>query len=150
MKRTFFPRPTLEQVRAAELRKREMARRRERVEASRNRSRRRALPKVNLERSAREFVRCYGSVRRVKAVRAMECLVPGCHYLAENAHTEGGGMGRKADACKVANICENHHTSRNDSFHALGSARAFNRHHEVDVFASAQAIEREHPTARAA
>lgn len=137
MKRTGFPRPTLEQIRAAKQRKRE-------------KPRRRALPKVNLKRSAREFVRCYGSVKRVKAVRAMECLVPGCHYLAENAHTEGGGTGRKADASTIANICEDHHTRRNDSIHALGSARAFNRYHKVDVFAGARAIERDHPSARAA
>lgn len=75
----------------------------------------------------------------------MRCLVPGCQNPAVNAHTKNGGTSRKADAKHVANICEDHHTYRYDSIHDLG-AEGFNRAHDVDVFAAAGEIERQHPT----
>lgn len=102
------------------------------------------------QRRDREWLRAYGSIERVKAVKAMQCLVPGCTTRAVNAHTKNGGMGRKADAKWITRICKAHHTDGNDSMHWLGSAEAFNRHHNVDVFEGAAEIERLHPTALAA
>ena len=104
------------------------------------------LRRRNHARYAREWARAFGSPERADAVKQMECLVPGCRHLSENAHTEGGGAGRRADACTIANICKRHHTTGNDSFHQLGSAELFNAAHNVDVFEAARAIEREHPT----
>jgi hypothetical protein len=115
------------------------ARVRERERARRQRARR-----------ERDRLRAYGPPERRRSVKLMECLVPGCTNLSVNAHTENGGTGRKADACTIANICEQHHTLRDDSIHALGSAKVFNVCHRVDVFAAAEVIERDHPTRKVA
>ncbi|HSH45807.1 MAG TPA: hypothetical protein VK966_08125, partial [Longimicrobiales bacterium] len=64
-----------------------------------------ALPKRNPERRDREWARAYGSEVRVEFVKALPCCVPGCRNRAENAHTESGGMGRKADADTIAPLC---------------------------------------------
>ena len=95
---------------------------------------------INRERRDREWARAYGSVERVEAVRAMRCCVPGCNGLSENAHITTGGMGRKADADKVANLCRGHHRTRRDSLHNLGSVEAFRRAHGVDLVAVAERL----------
>ena len=108
------------------------------------------LKKRNHRRRDREWARAYGSKERVKAVKRMECLVPSCRNRSENAHTESGGTGRKADARTVANVCKAHHTLRDDSMHRLGSAVLFNEVHNVDVFVAAAMIEQLHPTRKVA
>ena len=72
--------------------------------------------------------------------------MPGCRNTSENAHTESGGTGRKADASTIANICADHHTLRDDSLHHLGSPVLFNRIHDCVVAEAARVIERKFPT----
>lgn len=73
--------------------------------------RRKRVNPVNPDRRAREFQRAYGSEERVYYVgQHLACVVPDCHaHECDNAHIETGGMGRKADADKVAPICNPHH-----------------------------------------
>lgn len=81
----------------------------------------------NKDRKAREFARAYHSEDRVLFVKhGLRCCVPYCYRLpCENAHIEGGGMGRKAHYTKVVPFCPYHHRE----FHRLGSKDAFERHH---------------------
>lgn len=72
--------------------------------------------------------------------------MPSCRNLSENAHTEGGGAGRKADARTIANVCKAHHTLLDGSLHRLGSAVLFNQTHGCDVFQAAKMIEKKFPT----
>ena len=63
---------------------------------------------TNATRRATAFVRAYGSKERVEFVQALPCYVCGA-IPSENAHTETGGMGRKADAHTVIPLCPTHH-----------------------------------------
>lgn len=98
------------------------------------------------DRRNKEWARAYGSLSRVLAVKSMTCCVPGCGEFAENAHIEGSGTGRKADADKIARLCRGHHRTRTDSLHNLGSKEAFQRVHGVDLDAEAAEVERLLPT----
>lgn len=95
----------------------------------------------NVARSADEFTRTYGSPERCEFVQTLPCIVPGCDKPAENAHIEGDGAGRKADATKIAPICRGHHRTRRDSLHNLGR-EAFEGEHLVDLEALALDTER--------
>lgn len=70
------------------------------------------------KRSASEFARIYGSRARVSFVKSMGCVF--CSTLSpfigratmgecHNAHTETGGMGRKADYTTIVPLCASHH-----------------------------------------
>jgi hypothetical protein len=59
-------------------------------------------------RSASEFQRIYGSKKRVEWIKAHGCLAC-ARTPCENAHTENGGMGRKADAATIVPLCWWHH-----------------------------------------
>lgn len=61
------------------------------------------------KRSASEFARIYGSAERVRRIKALPCHVCGLYGSTENAHTENGGMGRKACWDTVVNLCSTHH-----------------------------------------
>lgn len=67
---------------------------------------------VNRKRRTKEWLRTYGSDERVKWVKSLTCLVysPGfCEGPIENAHTESGGCGRRADADTIVPLCKFHH-----------------------------------------
>lgn len=70
------------------------------------------------KRSASEFARIYGSKERVAWVKALHCFACECvsPFIGQvtagrchNAHTETGGMGRKADANTIIPLCASHH-----------------------------------------
>lgn len=65
------------------------------------------------KRSAAEFARIYGSRDRVERIKRLPCHVCGL-YPSENAHTENGGMGRKAGWQTIVNICRTHHRELHD------------------------------------
>ena len=71
---------------------------------------RRKSPLKKRSRSAAEFKRIYGSKARVEWVKSRPCVVRACtRFPSENAHVEGDGIGRKADADKIAPMCHGHH-----------------------------------------
>lgn len=87
------------------------------------------------KRSASEFRRIYGSRQRVEAIKAMRCTVPHCpHGPCHNAHTEGGGMGRKAGWETIVPLCPTHHFTLDSG---LGSVRLFDEVHQTDIAATA-------------
>jgi hypothetical protein len=79
---------------------------------------RKQVKRRNAKRKASEFARCYGSRARVQFVKALPCCY--CNALStllgdvtkgrcDNAHTENGGMGRKAGYATIVPLCRNHH-----------------------------------------
>lgn len=62
-------------------------------------------------RTRSEFARIYGSKKRVAWIKSQPCIaaVWGCVGPMQNAHTENGGMGRKADAKTIVPACQHHH-----------------------------------------
>lgn len=95
---------------------------------------------VNRERRKAETERAYGPPERRAWVKTLPCIVCG-ETPSDNAHIEGGGMGRKADADRIVPLCRRHHTDGPDSFHALGSQRAFNDAHKLDLDIEADMID---------
>lgn len=147
MKRSGFrtnPKKRAKQLREWRIR----AAKRARARARKKRSK--PINPINRERKKAERLRAYGPPERRRAVRAMECAVPGCRRLSENAHLTTGGTGRKADASTVANLCAKHHRTDTNSLHKLGSVERFDAVHSTDMWARAQAIEEAYPTERAA
>lgn len=64
----------------------------------------------NPRRRQSEWTRAYGSRDRVAFVASLPCLVTTCAApKSENAHTESGGTGRKADADTIVPLCQTHH-----------------------------------------
>jgi hypothetical protein len=72
----------------------------------------------NPKRHRSEFSRCYHSRARVEFVKSLGCVV--CTAISpffgittagkcHNAHTETGGMGRKADYTTIVPLCPPHH-----------------------------------------
>jgi hypothetical protein len=95
------------------------------------------LPRVNRKRRQSEFARTYGSKARVAFVKSLPCVVRHCgDWRIENAHTETGGMGRKADASTIAPICQRHHRE----LHQVGT-HTFQAVHRVDLAACAAATD---------
>ena len=78
----------------------------------------RRVKRVNKKRKASEFARCYHSKERVEWVKSMRCILrtPFCTGPSENAHTVGGGAGRKADYATIIPLCNAHHRD----LHTLG------------------------------
>lgn len=93
-----------------------------------------AQKKRDTERKAREFARKYGSEERCYYVATLHCVVPSCTRTGwmENAHTESGGTGRKADAETIVPACAKHHRTGADSLHNLGR-ESFQHAHGVDL-----------------
>lgn len=62
------------------------------------------------KRTKQSFARIYGSPERVAWVKSLPCSVVGCtEGPIHNAHTETGGMGRKADYTTIIPLCWRHH-----------------------------------------
>lgn len=90
------------------------------------------------KRSASEFARIYGSRARVAWVKTLRCCVHtlGCIGPIDNAHTENGGMGRKADARTIVPLCNHLHRK----LHAMG-AESFQRVYRVELRAEAARVD---------
>lgn len=87
------------------------------------------------KRSASEFRRIYGSRKRVEAIKAMPCTVPNCPGgPCHNAHTENGGMGRKAGWETIVPLCPGHHATLDNG---IGSVSAFDSMYGTDLAATA-------------
>lgn len=82
---------------------------------------------TNPKRKAKEFARCYHSSARVEFVRGLPCVVTR-KTPCENAHTESGGMGRKAHYTKIVPmIPEKHH-----ELHDIGIATFLRKYPWLD------------------
>jgi hypothetical protein len=81
---------------------------------------RKPVRKSNPKRKAKEFQRAYGGEERVEWVKTLRCavwcLIGACEGETVNAHTENGGMSRKADAKTIAPLCDKHHREYDDWF----------------------------------
>lgn len=98
-------------------------------------SRGKPLNPVNPERRDREWRRAYGSEERVRWIQNLPCLACGARP-SENAHTEAGGMGMKADASTIVPLCSDCH----DELHAEG-AETWQERTGLDLKADARRIE---------
>ncbi len=71
-------------------------------------ARSRPLPKVNRQRKASAFARCYHSQARVRFVKRLPCVA--CGYEGPvpraNAHTINDGAGRKGHYTTIIPLCE--------------------------------------------
>lgn len=67
----------------------------------------------NPQRRQKNFARAYHSSERVQWVQRLPCSLCG-RGPSENAHTETGGMGRKADYTSIVPLCSPHHRSLHD------------------------------------
>lgn len=73
------------------------------------------IKKRNPKRRQSEFARCYHSKERVLFVKSLPCAwcaklrLPIQCGATENAHTEGGGAGRKAHYTTIAPLGRYHH-----------------------------------------
>lgn len=65
----------------------------------------------NSKRRNKNWIRSFHSAERVEWVNARGCLIHNaeCEGPIQNAHTQGGGMGRRADASTVVGLCNGHH-----------------------------------------
>lgn len=64
------------------------------------------IPRVNRQRKASEFARCYGSRARVAFIRRLPCAACGTtRWGCDNAHTENDGAGRKGDFTTIIPLC---------------------------------------------
>jgi hypothetical protein len=99
------------------------------------------MPKINRARKASEFVRAYGSRKRVAWVKRRPCIVAVgvCAGPIENAHVVkgDGGASYKASAEFIAPMCHRHHRR----LHSLGPM-TFQSVFKVDLTAEADACER--------
>lgn len=92
----------------------------------------------NPKRRAREFARAFGSEERVAFVQGLPCCVAGCRVgPCDNAHSSGGGAGRKGDATTVIPLCRGHHREQ----HQIG-AGSFAIRYALNLRALAAATER--------
>ena len=67
---------------------------------------RKTRPKrVNKQRKAKNWTRSYHSEERVEWVKRQPCAKCGVVGYSQNAHTEGGGMGRKAGYDTIVPLC---------------------------------------------
>ncbi len=102
---------------------------------------RKVVKKRNAGRRVSEFARAYGSRARVQFVKQYACLVGDAYCIGEpidNAHTIGGGMGRKADATTIVPLCRYHH--RELHRHGVGTFVAV---HRIEFAAAAARVERD-------
>lgn len=100
-------------------------------------ARRTAMKRRNPERRAKTYARNFSD--RGDAVRAMRCLVRGCHQPTEAAHVIARGMGgAKGTARHLVPLCRLHHTEASEY---RTSARArFEERTGLDLLAEAERI----------
>lgn len=82
--------------------------------------RRTPIKPVNRARKATTFERAFGGKARVLFVKGLPCVVPGCTARdVQNAHSEIGGTGYRANADTIVPLCSRHHgeqEGRTDAF----------------------------------
>jgi hypothetical protein len=93
------------------------------------------------KRSASEKSRIYGTDERIAWLKGRACLVShrpdlhACMGAIECAHTENGGMGRKANAETTVPLCHAAHRL----LHTIGQ-RSFERTYGLDLTAEAARV----------
>lgn len=68
------------------------------------------------QRKRDRIARAFGPIERVRWVQSLPCLVCG-DSPCENAHSVGGGMGRRADYQTIVPLCPTHHREQ----HQMGT-----------------------------
>lgn len=123
--------------------RRSTLRRKSPMKASKQGMKRAPVRPANRRRKASEWARAYGSRERVEFIRYLPCVVCG-HTPCQNAHIQGGGASRKADATTVIPLCALHHGEQ----HIVGTD-TFARRYNLDLPALAAETERAwtHPAA---
>lgn len=96
------------------------------------------IRKRNPKRRQSELMRAYGPPARREWIRSLPCEVEPCDTGArvEQAHTKGGGAGRKADACWIIPLCRTHHRE----LHSIGKVH-FECRYAIDLDSTAENIE---------
>lgn len=92
------------------------------------------------KRPQSEFHRVYGGKRRVEWMQGLRCLVAGkdsCGGAIESAHTENGGLSRKAGYETTVPLCHAHH----GLLHRQG-VRWFQSHYAVSLSEAAATTQR--------
>lgn len=116
---------------------------------SRTLSRSSGIAKKNAKRRQSEFQRTYHSKARVAFVKGLPCVVCGISPC-DNAHIEGGGMGRKADYDKIVPLCRvpadhpfgpGYSRGHHSRFHDVG-VKTFAADYRLDLPALAAETER--------
>lgn len=90
----------------------------------------------NAKRRESEFARAYHSRARVRWVKSLSCIVCGINAkvaailglctkarVSDNAHTETGGMGRKAGYQTIVPLCREHHRAYDEHLHPFASEK---------------------------
>lgn len=99
--------------------------------------RRTALRRANPERKAKTYERNFGD--RGALVRAMPCLVRGCHLPTQAAHAVARGMGgAKGDKRMLVPLCANHHAESGE--HRTSARQRFEERTGLDLIAEAERI----------
>ena len=75
-------------------------------------------------------------------VRSQPCCVCGSTRGVEAAHTGPHGLGQKSPDSSCIPLCRTHHTTGNDSYHALGPWR-FAEYHQLNIPAWIAKLNRE-------
>lgn len=72
-------------------------------------------------------------------IRTLPCLVCGKTNGIEAAHTGPHGIAQKSPDTSAIPLCARHHRTGRDSYHKL-SARAFERHHQLNIRAVVECL----------
>ena len=83
----------------------------------------------------------------LRFVRSQPCCVCGSSCRIEAAHTGPHGLGQKSPDTSCIPLCREHHTTGNDSYHALGPWR-FAEFHQLDIPAWIEELNRQGLTGR--
>lgn len=86
-----------------------------------------------------EWLRAYGSVERVDAVKREPCVFCGARPC-DNAHGASGGTGRKADADTIVAACSGPGNCHWQMDHGIGK-KAMERKHGVDLKVAARDLD---------
>lgn len=92
----------------------------------------------NPKRQARETARAFGPPERRSWVKSLPSVASG-NGPCENAHTQGGGASRRADACWIVPLTRHEHRVE---LHQWGKL-TFEQHYGVDLDAEAVKVEAE-------
>ena len=87
------------------------------------------------QRKADAFARSFHSDQRVKFVQSLPCRVCGS-VPSENAHTQGGGTGRKGPYQSIIPLCPRHHQEAHQHGH-----KTFATRHGINLEALAAQVE---------
>lgn len=92
------------------------------------------LPNIMNERdlfSIPKF-RPFRSRKYLAWIRLRPCIVKGCKEKSEASHVGAHGLATKADDTRALPMCQGHHRTRGDSWHAIGR-EAFENLFALDI-----------------